>query len=216
MVRGSGKFKQKRGGGRSFSRDMVLDSDGVASGTDRRASRRKKQQGEEDEEEEEEEEEEEDEEEEEEEEEEEGEPASSTQPEISRAERKALKKKQGAKQKGGGIGTIKEGESGEESQDDSDLVNPNHVAMKNLSISDISAPRELTRREREAKEAKEAKEKYWKLHQAGKTDQAKSDLARLAAIRKQREAAAAQRKQEAEAKAAETEAKEKASGQRRK
>ncbi|KAG8723187.1 hypothetical protein FRC12_019723 [Ceratobasidium sp. 428] len=215
MVRGSGKFKQKRGGGRSFSRDMVLDSDGVASGTDRRASRRKKQQGEEEDEEEEEEEEEEDEEEEEEEEEEEGEPASSAQPELSRAERKALKKKQGAKQKGG-IGTIKEGESGEESQDDSDLVNPNHVAMKNLSISDISAPRELTRREREAKEAKEAKEKYWKLHQAGKTDQAKSDLARLAAIRKQREAAAAQRKQEAEAKTAEIEAKEKASGQRRK
>jgi hypothetical protein len=36
MVRGSGKFKQKRGGGRSFSRDMVVDSEGVASGTDRR------------------------------------------------------------------------------------------------------------------------------------------------------------------------------------
>ncbi|KAG8703355.1 hypothetical protein FRC08_002922 [Ceratobasidium sp. 394] len=215
MVRGSGKFKQKRGGGRSFSRDMVLDSDGIASGTDRRASRRKKQQDEEDEDEEEEEEEDEDEDEEEEdddEEEEEEAPSSSAQPELSRAERKALKKKQGAKQKGGAIGTIKEAGSGEESQDDSDLVNPNHVAMKNLSISDISAPRELTRREREAKEAKEAKERYWKLHQAGKTEQAKNDLARLAEIRKKREAAAAQRKQETEAKAAEIEAREKASG----
>ncbi|KAG8699401.1 hypothetical protein FRC08_005331 [Ceratobasidium sp. 394] len=216
MVRGSGKFKQKRGGGRSFSRDMVLDSDGIASGTDRRASRRKKQQDEEGEDEEEEEEDEEDEEDDEEEEEEEEAPSSSAQPELSRAERKALKKKQGAKQKGGAIGTIKEAGSGEESQDDSDLVNPNHVAMKNLSISDISAPRELTRREREAKESKEAKERYWKLHQAGKTEQAKNDLARLAEIRKKREAAAAQRKQETEAKAAEIEAREKASGQRRK
>ncbi|KAG8735281.1 hypothetical protein FRC10_010771 [Ceratobasidium sp. 414] len=217
MVRGTGKFKQKRGGGRSFSRDMVLDSDGIASGTDRRASRRKKQQDGEDEEGSEEEEEEEEEEETEEEDEEEA-ASSSAQPELSRAERKALKKKQGTKQKGGAIGTIKEAGSGEESQDDSDLINPNHVRMKNLSISDISAPRELTRREREAKEAKEAKEKYWKLHQAGKTDQARTDLARLAAIRKQREAAAAQRKQEAEgeSKAAEIEAKEKASGQRRK
>ncbi|QRV95766.1 casein kinase substrate phosphoprotein PP28 protein [Ceratobasidium sp. AG-Ba] len=214
MVRGSGKFKQKRGGGRSFSRDMVLDSDGVASGTDRRANRRKKQQeGEEEDDSEEEEEEEEEEDDEEEGEEEEG--GSEAKPEMSRAERKALKKKQGGKQKAGGISTIKEGGSGEDSQDDLDLINPNRGPMKNLSISDINAPRELTRREREAKEAKEAKERYWKLHQAGKTDQAKSDLARLAKIRADREAAAAKRKEEAEVKAAEIEAKEKASKQRR-
>ncbi|CAE6479124.1 unnamed protein product [Rhizoctonia solani] len=148
MVRGTGKFKQKRGGGRSFSRDMVLDSEGVASGTDRRANRRKKQgeEGDDDEKEDGEGEDEDDDEEEEEEEEDDAGPSES-QPEISRAERKALKKQQGSKQKGKGIGTIKEG-SGEDSEDDSDLVNPNHVQMKNLSISDVGAPRELSRRER--------------------------------------------------------------------
>lgn len=50
----------------------------------------------------------------------------------------------------------------------------------------------------EAKEKKEAQDRYWKLHAAGKTEQAKTDLARLAAIRKQREEAAAQRKAETE------------------
>ncbi|CAE6512662.1 unnamed protein product [Rhizoctonia solani] len=212
MVRGTGKFKQKRGGGRSFSRDMVLDSDGIASGTDRRANRRKKQEEEGDDDDEEESEEEE--EEEEEEESDDAGPSGSAQPEMTRAERKALKKQQGAKQKGKGIGTIKEG-SGEESEDDSDLVNPNHVPMKNLSISDVGAPRELSRREREAKEKKEKEQKYWKLHEAGKTDKAKTDLARLAKIRAEREAAAKQRKQEAEEKAAEVEKKAAERGSKR-
>ncbi|CAE7231373.1 unnamed protein product [Rhizoctonia solani] len=194
MVRGTGKFKQKRGGGRSFSRDMVLDSDGVASGTDRRASRRKKQEEEGD-----------DDEEDEEEEEEEEEGPNEAQPELSRAERKALKKQQGAKGKGKGIGTIKEGS--EDSEDDSDLINPNHVQMKNLSISDVGAPRELSRREREAKEKKEAQDRYWKLHVQGKTDAAKSDLARLAKIRAERAAAAEKRELEAKERAAEADKK---------
>jgi len=43
------------------------------------------------------------------------------------------------------------------------------------------------------------------LHQAGKTDEAKSDLARLAKIRADREAASAKRKAEADAKTAEIE-----------
>ncbi|KAH7333925.1 casein kinase substrate phosphoprotein PP28-domain-containing protein [Rhizoctonia solani] len=201
MVRGTGKFKQKRGGGRSFSRDMVLDSDGVASGTDRRASRRKKQEEEGDDDDEEESGEEEEEEEDEEEESDDAGPSETAQPEMSRAERKALKK-----QKGKGIGTIKEG-SGEGSEDDSDLINPNHVQMKNLSISDMGAPRELSRREREAKEKKEAEQRYWQLHMSGKTDKAKSDMARLAKIRAEREAAAAKRKQEAEERTAEAEKK---------
>ena len=74
----------------------------------------------------------------------------------------------------------------------------------------------------EEKEKKEAQERYWKvrwgysdpplacllcylpvspprqLHAAGKTDQAKADLGRLAAIRKEREAAALKRKAEQE------------------
>jgi len=80
------------------------------------------------------------------------------------------------------------------------MANPNHITKK-LNISDLSAPRELTRREREQKEKKEAKERYWKLHAQGKTDEAKADLSRLAKIRAEREAAAARRKAEAEEKA---------------
>jgi len=46
---------------------------------------------------------------------------------------------------------------------------------------------------REALEAAAAKERYWKLQEAGKTDQARADLARLAIIRKEREEKAKQR-----------------------
>ena len=72
---------------------------------------------------------------------------------------------------------------------------------------------------REEKEAKEKKERYWKvrasgpssplvpdsillpqLHAQGKTDEAKADLARLAKIRAERDAAQAKRKAEAEGK----------------
>jgi Casein kinase substrate phosphoprotein PP28 len=85
---------------------------------------------------------------------------------------------------------------------------------------------------REQKEKQEAKERYWKAHLAGKTDQAKADLARLAQIRKEREEAQAKRKAEAEglfillvtlyqlkrlylAKAAELQAKASSQGRRR-
>lgn len=67
--------------------------------------------------------------------------AAAGQPELTRAERRALKKKQGAKKPGAG------GEDEEEEEDESDLINPNHVTKK-LTISDIGAPRELSRRER--------------------------------------------------------------------
>jgi len=187
MVRGSGKFKTRRGGGRSFSKNMELNEDGIAVGRPRKPA------GEDVDEEEEEEEEEESEEESEEE-----EGGTSKQPatELSRAERKALKKQ--------GKGTA----AGEEDED-ADLINPNHVAAKNKKLSEVgsSAPRQLSRREREEKEKKEAKERYWKLHLEGKTDQAKSDLARLAQVKKDREEAAAKRKAEQEAKKAEIEAK---------
>lgn len=51
----------------------------------------------------------------------------------------------------------------------------------------------------EERDKKAARERYMKMHLAGKTDEAKADLSRLAEIRKQREAAAAQRKAEQEA-----------------
>jgi len=42
-------------------------------------------------------------------------------------------------------------------------------------------------------DAAAAKERYWKLQEAGKTDQARADLQRLALIRKEREEKAKQR-----------------------
>lgn len=53
---------------------------------------------------------------------------------------------------------------------------------------------QLSRREREAVQAQQAKERYQKLHEAGKTDEAKADLARLALIREKRDAEAARKK----------------------
>ena len=45
-------------------------------------------------------------------------------------------------------------------------------------------------------EKQQAKERYEKLHLAGKTDEARADLARLALVRKQREEAAKKREEE--------------------
>ena len=51
----------------------------------------------------------------------------------------------------GGMGLMGLGDGAdddeEEEGDDGDLINPNHVTKK-LNISDLSAPRELSRRER--------------------------------------------------------------------
>jgi len=49
---------------------------------------------------------------------------------------------------------------------------------------------------REELEKQQAKERYEKLHLAGKTDEARADLARLALVRKQREEAAKKREEE--------------------
>lgn len=49
---------------------------------------------------------------------------------------------------------------------------------------------------REEIEKQKAKERYMKMHLAGKTDQAKADLARLAIIRKQREEASRKKDEE--------------------
>ncbi|KAK4701268.1 hypothetical protein P7C70_g4970, partial [Phenoliferia sp. Uapishka_3] len=87
--------------------------------------------------------------------------------------------------------------SGSESEDEE---NENMKAKKNLKMADLNAPREMSRREKEQADKAAAKERYAKLHAAGKTDEAKSDLGRLAEIRKQREVAAARRKAETDAK----------------
>lgn len=80
------------------------------------------------------------------------------------------------------------------------IVNPNRTAPKHIKASDISSTTyEPSRKDREAAEKKAAEERYWKLHEAGKTDQAKSDLARLKIIKEKREAAAKAREAEKEA-----------------
>ena len=103
--------------------------------------------------------------------------------ELTRAERRELKKKQAER-------ANKSGADGDGDEGDDLMVNPNHLTKK-LNISDLSAPRELTRRERyvpvtvshtlalfvlntppfilyfvhrEQKEKKEAKERYWKVN----------------------------------------------------
>merc|ERR1712198_262836 len=92
-----------------------------------------------------------------------------------------------------------------------EIENPNRAkkAHKKVSaIDEASSKPQLSRREREEIEKAKAKAHYQKLHAAGKTDEARADLARLAIIRKQREEAAAKR--EADQKAKEEAAKAKA------
>jgi hypothetical protein len=107
--------------------------------------------------------------------------------------------------------------SSEEESEDDDMpmpANPNHSkaarnqakaapvtvdeaaeGVKDMSIGGKKAKPvgELSRREREAVQAQQAKERYQKLHEAGKTDEAKADLARLKLIREKREAEAARK-----------------------
>lgn len=105
-------------------------------------------------------------------------------------------------------------EEDEDSDDDMPMpANPNHSkaarnqasappkavdeateGVKNMNVGKKGkAAPELSRREREALEAQQAKERYMKLHEAGKTDEAKADLARLAVIKKKREEEAARK-----------------------
>ncbi|XP_022219098.1 28 kDa heat- and acid-stable phosphoprotein [Drosophila obscura] len=116
-----------------------------------------------------------------------------------------------------------ESDSEEDSEDDSEaeardakkgvaslieIENPNRVTKKatqkiatlklddggpSTTTSTASAKPELSRREREQIEKQKARQRYEKLHAAGKTTEAKADLARLALIRQQREEAAAKR-----------------------
>ncbi|KAJ5116467.1 hypothetical protein N7456_000815 [Penicillium angulare] len=92
-------------------------------------------------------------------------------------------------------------------------ANPNHTAQSRKQLvreeeqeeeekpkpkkgpQDLS---QLSRREREAIEAQQARERYMKLHAEGKTEEARSDLARLAIIREQREAERARKQAEKE------------------
>lgn len=79
------------------------------------------------------------------------------------------------------------------------IRNLNNGVKKSMKLSDLGQdgkPREaLSRREREAIEAAKRKAAYMEKHRRGETDQAKKDLARLAAIRKRREEEARRREE---------------------
>ncbi|XP_058510336.1 pdgfa associated protein 1b [Solea solea] len=135
-----------------------------------------------------------------------------TSPDEIDAQMKAEKERKRLEQEEGGEGAAQDDKteeklpgSGSEDSDDEDsqrrragveglieIENPNRLSQKTKKVTQIELdePKQLSRREREEIEKQKAKEHYMKLHMAGKTDQAKADLARLAIIRKQREDAA--------------------------
>ncbi|XP_011211857.2 28 kDa heat- and acid-stable phosphoprotein [Bactrocera dorsalis] len=129
------------------------------------------------------------------------------------------KPKPRAKKTSGGGGSSSEEDSDEESSEEEDdrdarkgvaslieIENPNRVTKKtvqkltNLKLEETAPSKpELTRREREQIEKQKARARYEKLHAAGKTTEAKADLARLALVRQQRAEAAAKREAEKKA-----------------
>ncbi|XP_039587621.1 28 kDa heat- and acid-stable phosphoprotein isoform X2 [Pyrgilauda ruficollis] len=145
-----------------------------------------------------------------------------TSPEEIDAQLQAEKQKEEEEQEEGGEGATgdpkkekKSLDSDESDEDDEDyqqkrkgveglidIENPNRVIQttKKVTQLDLDGPKELSRREREEIEKQKAKERYMKMHLAGKTEQAKADLARLAIIRKQREEAARKKEEERKAK----------------
>jgi len=111
----------------------------------------------------------------------------------------------------------KKNDKSKASVEESGAGNLNRQGNKQMSISSLgkTPATELSRREREALEKKQAQERYWKLHEQGKTEQARNDLARLALIRQEREAKAKQRVAETEQKKQEATAKAAAQGRRK-
>lgn len=132
--------------------------------------------------------------------------------ELSREERKQEKKarKEAAiarSKKPVEVGDLPPSDSDDDDEDDMP-ANPNHSRKARNQTKapapgsdDVDAAAEgveklsvaPSRKEREAAAAAAAKERYRKLHEAGKTDEAKADLARLKLIREKREAEAARK-----------------------
>ncbi|KAI0597088.1 hypothetical protein F4775DRAFT_593619 [Biscogniauxia sp. FL1348] len=138
-------------------------------------------------------------------------PSNQAQNELSREERRQAKKAQKealiAKKKRGAVQVGDMPTDSEEESDDEMPANPNHSkASRNMTKAqpDVEEITEgvkkvaMSRRERESMEAAQAKERYRKLHEAGKTDEAKADMARLKLIREKREAEAARKAAERE------------------
>jgi len=118
---------------------------------------------------------------------------------ITRTERKAAAKakKEAVKARAQAATPASGDDNEDEDEDDApDVQIHGHAGIKVSNPNDPanSAAGVLSRREREAVEAVAAKERYWKLQEAGKTDQARADMARLAIIKQEREEKARQRK----------------------
>lgn len=88
------------------------------------------------------------------------------------------------------------------------VENPN-AKPRNEEVEGIG---ELSRKQREELEKQAARRRYEELHKAGKTDEAKADLARLEEVKKRREEAAKKRADEEAEQKAKLEEKMKASG----
>ncbi|KAI2469115.1 hypothetical protein F4781DRAFT_431633 [Annulohypoxylon bovei var. microspora] len=199
-----GKFKKfTRGGGKHFSRDLrPLDADGNEISM---WSEGKKDESDSDEEEDSEEEDSD---------EEDSDAGPSQQSELTREERKQAKKAQKeaaiAKKNKPQVGDMPSDSESEDDEDEGMPVNPNHskaarnqtkVQPKPDGVEEATEGVQklaMSRKERESMEAQIAKEKYRKLHEAGKTDEAKADLARLRLIREKRDAEAARKQAEKE------------------
>ncbi|OIW26478.1 hypothetical protein CONLIGDRAFT_683455 [Coniochaeta ligniaria NRRL 30616] len=218
-----GKFKKyTRGGGKHFSRDLrPLDADGNEISMWASGQKKKDESSEEESSEEESSEEESD----------DAGPGASAAA-LSREERKkekAAKKAAAvarAKAASVQVGDLPPSGSEEESSDDeADMpANPNHskaarsqtkvVQQTSAAVDEatdkvkkLAVSGTMNRKERESAEAAEAKERYRKLHEAGKTDEAKADLARLRLIREKREQEAARKQAEKEEREADAAAK---------
>lgn len=116
------------------------------------------------------------------------------------------------------VGDLPPSDSDEDSDSDDDDMpaNPNHSkAARKQAIAPVAkkaadtdadvdeaaagvakmgvSKQPMSRKERDSQEAALAKERYMKMHLAGKTDEAKADMARLAEIREKRAADKARR-----------------------
>jgi len=84
-----------------------------------------------------------------------------------------------------------------------EIENPNRAVQKSKKTAteeggepEVEKVPELSRREREEIQKQKARAHHEKMHAAGKTEQARADLARLAIIRKQREEQARKKAEE--------------------
>ncbi|XP_055855475.1 28 kDa heat- and acid-stable phosphoprotein [Episyrphus balteatus] len=122
--------------------------------------------------------------------------------ELQRAEEEGSEKSEEESENESGSGSEEETSSEDENAKGKgvskliEIENPNRVRKKAIvkvtTVEEAAKP-ELTRREREELQKQKNRAHYQKMHEQGKTAQARADLARLAIIRQQRADAAAKR-----------------------